>query len=145
MNFLGENEVTMKFFGKKEVTVNFPREKEVMVKPLGGKEAMVIDEDPFPLTASFNIPATNSRAMLNAKKAGRFSPSARVRKVWIPKQYLTYKNNFTTKGRVPITREWKKNGRYLYHSFEDSKHEAKNKKFSKRNNVSPKERHVSSR
>ena len=56
-----------------------------MVKPLGGKEAMMIDEDPFPPTASINIATTDSRAMLNAKKVGRFSPSVRVRKVWIPK------------------------------------------------------------
>ena len=54
---------------------------------------MVIDEDPFPPTASINIAAFDSRAMLNAKKAGRFSPSARVRKVWIFKQYFTYKND----------------------------------------------------
>ena len=70
---------------KKEVTVKFFGEKEVMVKPLGRKEAMVIDVDPFPLVASINIAATNSRAMLNAKKARRFSLSARVRKVWIHK------------------------------------------------------------
>ena len=38
-----------------------------------------------------------------------------------------------------------KNGRYPYHSFENSKQEAKNKKFSKENNVSPKEKHVSPR
>ena len=88
MNFLGEKEVMVKFFGEKEVTMKFTREreKEVMVKPLGGKEAMTIDEDPFPPTTSINIATTDSRAMLNAKKAGRFSPSARVRKVWIPKQ-----------------------------------------------------------
>ena len=124
MNFPGENEVTVKFFGKKEVTVNFSREnevivnfpgekevtmkfseeKEVMVKPPRGKEAMMIDEDPFPPTASIIIAATNSRAKLIAKKAGRFSPSARVRKVWIPKQYLTYKNDLATKGRVFVAR-----------------------------------------
>ena len=88
MNFLGEKEVTVKFFGEKEVivkfsgekkvTLNFPREKKVMLKPPGGKEAMTIDEDPFPQAASINIAATDLRAMLNAKKAGRFSPSARV-------------------------------------------------------------------
>ena len=38
-----------------------------------------------------------------------------------------------------------KNGRYPYHSFENSKQEAKNKKFSKEKNVSPKEKHVSPR
>ena len=45
------------------------------------KEAMVIDEDPFPPVATINIAATDLRAMLNAKKAGRFSPSVRIRKV----------------------------------------------------------------
>ena len=92
-----------------------------MVKPLEGKEAMMINEDPFPPTASINIVATDSRAMLNAKKARRFSLSAKIRKVWIPKQYLTYKNDLATKGRVTTTRERKKNGRYQYHSFENSK------------------------
>ena len=72
-----------------------------MVKSLGGEEAMMIDEDPFPPTASINIAATDSRVMLNAKRVGRFSPSARVRKVWIRKQYLTYKNDWAAKGRVP--------------------------------------------
>ena len=42
-------------------------------------------------------------------------------------------------------REWKNNGTYPYHSVENSKHEAKNKKFSKEKNVSPNERHVSLR
>ena len=68
---------------------------------------MVIDEDPFPPTASINITATESRAMLNSKKAQRFSPRTRVRKVWIPKQYLTYRNDLATKGRVFASKEWK--------------------------------------
>ena len=84
VKFLGEKGVTMKFLGEKEVTVNFSGENEVMVKLPGKKEAMVIDEDPLPSVASINIDATDSRAMLSAKKAGKFSPSARVRKVWIP-------------------------------------------------------------
>ena len=73
---------------------------------------MMIDENPFPPVASINVAATNSRVMLNAKKAERFSPSARVRKVWIPKQYLTYKNNLAAKRRVLAAIKWKKNGRY---------------------------------
>ena len=77
--------------------MEFPEEKEVMVKPPGGKEAMGIDKDPFPLAASINIAATDLKAMLNVKKDGRFSPSSRVRKVWIPKQDLTYKNDLTAK------------------------------------------------
>ena len=119
VNFLGEKEVMVKFFGKKEVTVkfsgekevtiNFSREKEVTMKALRGKEVMVIDEDLFSQTISINIVATDSRAILNTKKAGRFSPSVRVRKVWILKQYLTYKNDLVAKGRVPAAREWKKN------------------------------------
>ena len=121
VNFLGEKQITVKFSREKEVTVNFPGEKEVMVKPLEGKEAMMINEDPFPPTALINIVATDSRAMLNAKKARRFSLSAKIRKVWIPKQYLTYKNDLATKGRVTTARERKKNGRYQYHSFENSK------------------------
>ena len=58
---------------------------------------------------------------------------------------MTYKNDFAAKGRVPAAREWGKNGRYSYHSFENSKQEAKNKKFAKEKNVSPKDRHVSLR
>ena len=42
-------------------------------------------------------------------------------------------------------REWKKNRMYPYHFFENSNQEAKNKKFSKEKNVSPKKRHVSPR
>ena len=45
----------------------------------------MIDEDPFPLVAPINIVATNLRAMPNVKKAGRFSPNSKIRKVWIPK------------------------------------------------------------
>ena len=52
-----------------------------MVKPPRGKEAMVIDEDPFPSATSINIVATDSRAMLNANKGRRFSPSSRLRMV----------------------------------------------------------------
>ena len=81
MNFLREKEVIVNFLGEKEVTMKFLEEKEVMVKPPGGKEAMMIDEAPFPLVASINIDATDSRAILNAKKAERFSLSVKVRKV----------------------------------------------------------------
>ena len=105
VKFLGEKEVTVKFFRENEVIVNFPSEKEVMVKPPRGKEAMVIDEDPFPPATSINIAATNSRVMLNAKKAGRFSPNAKIRKVWIPKQCLTYKNDLATKMKVSAAKE----------------------------------------
>ena len=47
----------------------------------------MINEDPFPPMALVNITAINLRVVLNAKKDVRFSPNARIRKVWIPKQY----------------------------------------------------------
>ena len=45
------------------------------------KKAMVIDEDPFPPLASIHIVATDSRAVLNAKKDKRFSPNAWIRNI----------------------------------------------------------------
>ena len=45
------------------------------------KQAMVIDKDPFTPVASIYITVIDLRALLNAKKAGRFSPSAKIRKV----------------------------------------------------------------
>ena len=81
VKFFGKKEVTVKFFGEKEVTLNFLGEKEVIMNPPRGKEAMVIDKDLFPPTSSINIVSTDSRAMVNAKKAGIFSLSAKVRKV----------------------------------------------------------------
>ena len=102
------------------------------------KEAMVIDEDPFSPIASINIDATGLRVLLNAKKAKRFSLSAKIRKIWIPKQYLVYMDDLVVRRRVSATRKRKKNRRYSYHSFE----EIKKKKFSKRNDVFPKERHA---
>ena len=107
MKFFREKEVTVNFPRERKVTMKFPEEMEVMVKPLRGKEAMMIDEDPFSPAASMNMAAIDSRAMLNAKKAKRFLPRAKVRKAWIPKQYLTYKNDLAAKGRVPAAREWK--------------------------------------
>ena len=41
----------------------------------------MIDEDHFPLVALINIVAIDLRAIINAKKVGRFSPSASIRKV----------------------------------------------------------------
>ena len=57
-----------------------------ILKFLEKNEAMLIDEDPFPSVALVNIVATDVRAMLNGKKDERFSPNARIKKVWIPKQ-----------------------------------------------------------
>ena len=41
----------------------------------------MIDEDPFPLVASVNIASPDLRVVLNAKKDGRFSLNAKIRKV----------------------------------------------------------------
>ena len=41
----------------------------------------MIDEDPFSPVASVNIASTDLRAVLNAKKDGKFSPNAKIRKV----------------------------------------------------------------
>ena len=75
----------------------------------------MIDEDPFPLVASFNITAIDLRALLNAKKDFRFSLNAKIRKVWIPKQYLVHKDELPVKGKVSTTKHKEKNGRYPYH------------------------------
>ena len=54
-------------------------------------------------------------------------------------------DDLATKRRLFTTRERKNNGRYPFHYFEDSKWEIKKKKFSKRNDFFPKERHASLR
>ena len=77
---------------------------------------MVIDEDQFPLVASVNIATIDLRAVLNAKKDGRFSPNVRIRNVWIPKQYLVHRDELGAKRRMSATREKEKNGRCPYHS-----------------------------
>ena len=79
-----------------------------ILKYLEKKEVMVIDEDPFPPMASINILAVDLRAMLSAKKNGTFSPSVRIRKAWITKQYLTYKNYMVAEKGVSAIREKKK-------------------------------------
>ena len=45
---------------------------------------MAIDEDPFPPVASVNTTRFDLRALIEFKKAGKFSP----RKVWVPKYCL---------------------------------------------------------
>ena len=64
-----------------------------MLKFLEKNKAMVIDKDPFPPMASINIATTNLRVVLNAKKDEGFSLNARIRKVWIPKQYLVHRDD----------------------------------------------------
>ena len=98
----------------------------------------MVDEDPFPLVALVNIAATDLRVVLNEKNDAKFSPNVRTRKVWIPKQYLVYKDELRVKGKVSITREKENNRRYSYHS----KQEIKKEKPSQEKNVFPKERHT---
>ena len=99
------------------------------------KEAMVIDEDLVPPATSVNIVVIDLKTMLNAKNDERFSPNARIRKVWIPKQYMVHRYELVVKRRMSATKENEKNGRYPYHS----KQEIKKEKSSKGKNVSPKE------
>ena len=98
----------------------------------------MVDENPFPPMALVNIAATNLRAVLNVNEYEKFSPNVKLRKVWVPKQYLVYKDELVVKGKVSIVREKAKNGRYPYHS----KQEIKKEKPFKENNVPPKERHT---
>ena len=57
----------------------------------------MIDEDPFPPVASVNIAAMDLRAILNEKKDEKFSPNVIIRNVWVPKQYLVYKDELEIK------------------------------------------------
>ena len=52
----------------------------------------MVDEDHFPPLASVNIAAIGLRTVLNEKRDEKFSPHVKVRKIWIPKQYLVYKD-----------------------------------------------------
>ena len=45
------------------------------------KEAMVVDEDPFPLVSSISITATDLRVALNENEDENFSPNVKIRKV----------------------------------------------------------------
>ena len=101
----------------------------------------MIDEDPVPPMASVNIAATDLKAVLNAKNDGRLSPNARIRKVWIPIQYLVHKDELEVKRRMSTAKENEKNGKYPYHS----KQEIKKEKSSKGKNVPLKEKHIFSK
>ena len=100
------NKGILKSLGEKEAMVIFPREKEVMV----------IGEDTFPLVASINTVAFDLKAVMNSKKVRGIPLSPRIRKVWIPKQYLTYKNDLDVERKVSVVRE-NKNGGLPIHSF----------------------------
>ena len=93
----------------------------------------MIDEDPFPPVDSVNIAATYFWVVLNEKKDERFSTNAKIRKIYIPKQYLVHKDELAVKGKVSTTKEKEKSRMHPYHS--------KKEKPSKGKNVSLKERH----
>ena len=57
------------------------------------KEAMAIDEDPFPLMALINTTNFDLRALIESMKAGKLS----LRKVWVPKYCLLCVNRFKNK------------------------------------------------
>ena len=76
----------------------------------------MIDEDPVPPVALVNIAATNLKAVLKTKNDGRFSLNTRIRKVWIPKQYLVHRDELVAKRRMSTAKEKENNGRYPYHS-----------------------------
>ena len=52
---------------------------------------------------------------MNSKKARVIPLSPRIRKVWISKQYLTYKNDLTIERGVSAIIEKKKNGGHPNH------------------------------
>ena len=66
--------------------------------------------------ALVNIVATDLRAVLNEKEDEKFSPIIKIRKVWVLKQNLVYKDELLVKEKVFTTRETEKNGRHPYHS-----------------------------
>ena len=79
-----------------------------MVKFLGQNEAILIDEDSYPLVASINTTAFDFKVVMNSKKARGIPSSPRIRKVWIPKKYLNYKNYMVVERGVSAVREKKK-------------------------------------
>ena len=68
----------------------------------------MVHKNLFSLVASVNIPATDLRAVLNEKEDEKFSLDVKIRKVWVPKQYLIYKDELTVKRKVSTAREKEK-------------------------------------
>ena len=64
-----------------------------MVKFLREKEVILINEDTFPLIVSINTIAFDLKVVMNSKKVRGIPPSSKIRKIWTPKQYLTYNND----------------------------------------------------
>ena len=69
----------------------------------------MIDEDTFPPIASINTITFDLKALIYSKKARGIPLSPRIRKVWIPNQYLIYKDDLKVERRVLVVREEKKN------------------------------------
>ena len=65
----------------------------------------MIDEDPYSPVALVNITTTDLKAVLNAKNDERFSPNVKIRKVWIPKQYLVHIDELATKRRMSVDKK----------------------------------------
>ena len=68
----------------------------------------MVDEDPFLLVASINIATIDLRAILNEIEDEKLSLNVKIRKIWVLKQYLVYKGEFTIQGKVSIVREKEK-------------------------------------
>ena len=77
--------------------VKFPREKKVIA---------IKEEDP--LVASINTIVFDLNAVMNSKKEKEIPPIPGIRKVWIPKKYLTYKNDLAIERGVSAVKEKKK-------------------------------------
>ena len=74
----------------------------------GEKEAILIDEDAYPPVASINTIVFYFKALIDSNKVRGIPPSLKIRNIWIPKQYLTYKNDVAAERGVSIVRENKK-------------------------------------
>ena len=68
-----------------------------MVKFLREKQVILINEDTFPPITSINVVDFDLNAVMNSKNERGIPPSLRIRNVWIPNQYLTYKNDLVAK------------------------------------------------
>ena len=66
--------------------------------------------------ASIKIVVNDMREVLNEKNDEKFYLNEKIRKVWILKQYLVYKDELVVKGKVSTAREKENDGRYPYYS-----------------------------
>ena len=66
---------------------------------------------------------THKREVLNEKDDEKFSPNVKIRKIWVPKQYLVYRDELAVQGKMSLARETEKNGKYPHHSKQEIKKE----------------------